>query len=300
MTHGGDGDQVAVDPTNPKKAYSARGGQYMTTIDGGKTEWISPLPGSTGLPSCCKDANGVEIGSVGRPILVDPDDSNNVDVVDSPDHKKLFQSRDSGKTFTLIGKFSSGVKANSTSMVATDHNTMWVALDSGMVAVSRNVLTNSPTWTEFPVTDAPYDANSDPDHPTATAVAIDPTNTWRVVVVYGGFSTKHVFMTTDGGSHWRDISGELPDRPLMAVVINEKTRPHAIVVAGLGGGVFESLNEGESWHVLGTGFPNVLVTGLALDTSVDPSLLVAATCGSSVFSMNLENPPPAPPPPPPR
>jgi hypothetical protein len=83
MTHGGDGDQVAVDPTNPKKAYSARGGQYMTTTDGGKTEWISPLPGSTGLPSCCKDANGVEIGSVGRPILVDPDDSINVYVVDS-------------------------------------------------------------------------------------------------------------------------------------------------------------------------------------------------------------------------
>jgi hypothetical protein len=79
----------------------------------------------------------------------------------------------------------------------------------------------------------------------------------------------------------------------------KKTRPHAIVVAGLGGGVFESLNEGESWHVLGTGFPNVLVMSLALDASVDPSLLVAATWGRSVFSMNLENPPPPPPPPPP-
>jgi len=61
---------------------------------------------------------------------------------------------------------------------------------------------------------APVDPDTGVAAP-ATAVAIDPTNTWRVVVVYGGFSkidallwpTKHVFMTTDGGSQWRDISG---------------------------------------------------------------------------------------------
>jgi photosystem II stability/assembly factor-like uncharacterized protein len=295
MTHGGDGDQVAVDPTNPKKAYAARGGQYMTTVDGGKTPWITPLPGSTGLPSCCDP-----VGSVGRPILVDPDDSNNVYVVDSPDHKKLFQSRDGGKTFTLINTFKSGVEASSPSMVPNANYIMWVALDSGKVAVNQNILTTPSIWTELDVPD-PDTRVAAP----ATAVAIDPTDTRRVVVVYGGFSkidalllpTKHVFMTTDGGSNWRDISGDLPDRPLMAVVINKNTRPHAIVVAGLGG-VFESLNEGESWHVLGTGFPNVLVMSLALDTSVDPSLLVAATWGRSVFSMNLENPPPPRPPPP--
>jgi photosystem II stability/assembly factor-like uncharacterized protein len=309
---GGDGNQVAVNRSDPAKAYGATGGAYMTTIDGGRT-WPNSPSASSHLP----DYKGI---SSGRPILVDPTDPNNVYVISSPDHLKLFQSRDGGKTFgttstpTPINTFSAGVNANSTSMVAIDNNTMWVALDSGKVAVSRNVLTNLPTWTELTVPGAPVNPDSVNGTITPAAVAIDPADTRRVVVVYGGFSkidallwpTQHVFMTADGGSHWRDISGvpnggidNLPDRPLTAVAINEKTSPHAIVVAGLGG-VFESLNAGESWHALGRGLPNVLVTSIALDTSVDPPLLFAATWGRSVFSMELKlaNPPPPRPQPP--
>lgn len=48
-----------------------------------------------------------------------------------------------------------------------------------------------------------------------TAVAVDPTNANQVVVVYPGFSgvnallnpSRHVFMTTDDGTTWSDISG---------------------------------------------------------------------------------------------
>ena len=282
----GDGNQVVVNPFNPAVAYSATGGAFMITTDGGKT-WQHPASADTGLP----DFRGM---SVGRPILIDPVNPNNVYVISSPDHLQLFTSNNAGATFTLIHTFSSGVNANSTSMVAIDNNTMWVGLDNGRVAFSTNVLSGrSSTWQEMTVPNAPAKP---------ARVAVDPTDTRRVVVVYDGVSginasiapTRHVFVTSNRGQSWTDISGvpnggtnNLPDLPLYGVAINEKTTPHTIVVAGYGG-VFLTRNEGNTWQAVGTGLPNVVVSSIALDTSADPPLLRAGTWGRSV--LELEGP----------
>ena len=107
----------------------------------------------------------------------------------------------------------------------------------GAVAVSTNFRAASPTFTIKTVTGAP---SANP-----IQIAIDPENTDRVVVVYPGFSgtpvgalSRHVFMTTDGGTTWADIGGTastptamVPDLPLYSVVIDPQTSPHSIIVS---------------------------------------------------------------------
>lgn len=126
--------------------------------------------------------------------------------------------------------------------------------------------------------------------PSYQTVAFDPTcdNT-----VYVGVETQatHVFMTTDDGATWTDISGvinggsgNLPDLPLHSVVIDAGTSPHTIVVAS-DAGVMQSADLGNTWQVLGARMPTVEVTSLALDSGANPPLLRAGTYGRSVFEL---------------
>jgi hypothetical protein len=117
--------------------------------------------------------------------------------------------------------------------------------------------------------------------------------------VYPGFSgvdalinpSRHVFMTSNGGETWADISGvlnggvtNLPDLPLYSVLIDPNTTPHTIIVAG-DGGVFQTADQGKSWQKLGLSLPNAQMVMLALDSSVSPELLRVGSWGRGAFQL---------------
>ena len=168
-----------------------------------------------------------------------------------------------------------------------DSNKIWVALLDGTLQRTSNALTGAAsTWTSVNV-----NAPTAPSQAVA-AIAIDPTNTNQVIVVYNGFSmtsgsglsTGHVFMTSDNGTSWSDISGNLPDTPLTSVIMDPSTSPHGIVVAGWGG-VFRSGNGGTTWESAGAAFPNAFATSLAFDANAVPPLLRAGTFGRSAWEL---------------
>ena len=130
-------------------------------------------------------------------------------------------------------------------------------------------------------------------------IAIDPTNTDQVVVVYPGFTginppnrTKHIFRTLDNGASWTDISGtdggnptsNLPDLPLHSVVIDPDTSPHSYMVAS-DAGVMRSADGGPTWQILGVGLPTVYCSSLQIDATATPSLLRVGTYGRSTFEL---------------
>jgi photosystem II stability/assembly factor-like uncharacterized protein len=92
----------------------------------------------------------------------------------------------------------------------------------------------------------------------------------------------HVFTSTDGlgAAAWTDISGDLPDVPANAIVIDART--HAIYV-GTDIGVFETFDGGAHWRQLTRGMPNVAVFGLAIDKN---GRVVAATHGRGMFELS--------------
>jgi hypothetical protein len=119
-----------------------------------------------------------------------------------------------------------------------------------------------------------------------SGIAVDPFDTTIVIVVYPA-TTNQVFMTSDSGAKWKDISATLPNLPVRSVVIDPNTSPHSIII-GTDAGVLRTRNWGVSWEILGTGLPTVQCTSLAIDFGLVPSLLRVGTYGRSVFELDYE------------
>ena len=289
-TVGGDGGGVAVDPSDPRRAYTALNGAMFTTSDGG-VNW-SHSKGNDGKFRFAVDPK------LGRVVYATSDSSTDGNCTGGgcffQPGSQLFKSIDYGvtfKPFRTFYKILNGVESkvpnaiHSIATVATDPNTLWVGLADGTVqSTSYATLQEHPPWVPQTVPGAPLGQP-------VSALAIDLWNTAQAVVVYRGFTgfspTAHVFRTTNFGYNWSNISGNLPDLPLYSVVIDPGTSPHTIIVAS-DAAVLRTANLGATWEVLGTGLPMVDCTSLALDSSVTPSLLRVGTYGRSVFELTTE------------
>jgi hypothetical protein len=207
---------------------------------------------------------------------------------------KLYRSTNGGAAFTLLNTFGANVTA--IQVDPNNSNNVWIGLDSGVIQSITNALAVTPSFNLL--------GNPDPaTRPTpapVSSIAVDPSDLsgQTVVVTYEGFSataaglrTQHAYRTTDGGQNWTDISGtdgqantNLPDLPTHSVVIDPATVPPSIIVSD-DAGVLRSLDTGATWQALGTGLPNVDSTSLAIDTTVNPSVLRVGTYGRSVFTL---------------
>lgn len=293
----GDGGTVAVDPCDPTHAIGQDDACFIETTNAGGN-WSEPsvfanyagLLGFTSFQTVAFDPSCDNTVYVGVETQTTPPQSNCFN--DQLSTHDLYQSTNNGGSYTKIHSFANPITDIAT--VKIDPNTIWIGFNDGTLQFTANAQSGvSSTW-QAPATQ-PASIGGQP----VTGIAIDPTNTDVVVVVYPGFSgldpnvspTKHVFMTSDGGATWTDISGvtnggasNLPDLPLHSVVIDPSTNPHTIVVAS-DAGVMQTADLGNTWQVLGVGMPTVEVTSLALDSSTNPPLLRAGTYGRSVFEL---------------
>jgi uncharacterized repeat protein (TIGR01451 family) len=118
-------------------------------------------------------------------------------------------------------------------------------------------------------------------------VAVDPHISTTAYVAFSGFefsgAVGHVFRTIDGGLSWANVSGNLPDIPVNAIVIDPVLANTYYVATDIG--VFRTRNGGTYWSVLGAGLPRVTVLGLTLH---NPSrTLRAATHGRSMWDIHV-------------
>jgi hypothetical protein len=122
-----------------------------------------------------------------------------------------------------------------------------------------------------------------------TRVTADPIDPATVYVTLSGFTQDlagaHVFRSTDRGSHWQDISGNLPDAPVNDVVVDPGD-PQTLYL-GTDTGVWLTRNLGASWAPLGQGMPLQAVFDLMLHAG--SRTLVAATHGRSMWRLDLTN-----------
>ena len=99
----------------------------------------------------------------------------------------------------------------------------------------------------------------------------------------------HVMKTTNGGTKWTDISGNLPESPVSAIVIDtlaENGNPlmkNQCIIAGTDVGVYITTNGGVQWAQLGTGLPHVIVS----DLKMYKNMLVASAYGRSLWALDI-------------
>ena len=158
---------------------------------------------------------------------------------------------------------------------------LYVGTDDGVVSVSPDAVTSgSPSWHRVGATTLP-------GRP-VTQFAVDRSN-WRIAYIsYAGFgaatpgNTGHVFKTTDGGAHWSNVTGSLPDVPVNSIVLDPSS--DNTIYAGTDVGTFVSINGGSTWQRLGTGMPKV--SSWQLDYDASHALLINGTHGRGAYTLN--------------
>ncbi|MBI3895366.1 MAG: hypothetical protein HY313_05500 [Acidobacteria bacterium] len=184
--------------------------------------------------------------------------------------QRVWQSLDRGDHWTALSNdLTGGSSATITALAVAPSNslTLYAGTSDGRVQVSadggKNWVLAAPLPNRF-----------------VTSIAVHPQLPEQAIVGLSGFGSGHVFLTNDRGSHWQDISSNLPDIPVNAVLVDARVPDR--VYLGTDIGVFRSESDG-LWSVLNQGIPNAIVLGLSQNSAT--GLLVAATHGRGVFGL---------------
>lgn len=260
----GDGEQNLINPRDDRNvvacyqygncARSTDGGDHMvdftdaTTAD--RRNWFTPVQFDPGSPAVLYYGGN-----------------------------RLNRSTDGGATWTPISPDLTGGPGGdaypygtiTTVSAAADGRTVWVGTDDGRVWVTTDLGTH---WTR--VLDG---------QPWVTRVVVDPSAPTTAYVTLSGYRSgsprPHVLRTTNGGSSWADLSGNLPQAPVNDVVLGAGRTLYVATDQG----VFTSGSGGGFWQRLGSGLPLAPVDGLAYDPSWHR--LVAATFGRGFYRITL-------------
>jgi len=117
----------------------------------------------------------------------------------------------------------------------------------------------------------------------ATDMTLNPDNSNDITVTFGGFGTGHVFRSTNGGSIWQNISGNLPDVPHHSVVMDPAFTQNIYVGNDLG--VYVTTNGGANWHEYRAGMPYALVFDITV-VNANRQLRIA-TYGNGIWERKL-------------
>jgi photosystem II stability/assembly factor-like uncharacterized protein len=121
-----------------------------------------------------------------------------------------------------------------------------------------------------------------------TRVRFDPLERTTAYVTLSGYridsKLPHIFRTTNLGTAWNDISGNLPDAPINVVLVDPDARGRLYV--GTDVGAFFTVDTGATWHLMGSGLPNVVVSDMAIDSAT--RVARAFTHGRSMWEIDLD------------
>jgi len=261
---GGDGGYTAVNRENPDIVFAEfQGtGNLFRSINGG-LNWNSSSSGITASDRNC----------FLPPFEFDPADDQRL-VYGT---HRVYESLNGGLSWSAISGDLTATPSGAIHSIAiapSNPQTIWVTTNDGNVQVTFDggaqwnlVRTNVPGWFR-----------------SMRQVFAAPDNHLRAYVAGSAFGTEQVLRTIDGGQTWQFLDGDLPDLPVN--VLAADTRPATeVIYAGTEAGVYRSLDEGLSWHRLGTGMPNAAVIDLRLD--LPRTRLIAATQGRGVWRIDL-------------
>ena len=258
---GADGGYFVIHPTNPRIMYAeTQNTAIRKTTDGGGS-WVQCTGGITG----------------GNPwtgvITMDP---NTPDTLFTGT-QMIFRTLDGCATNWVQSSQSLSGSVTSIVVARSNSNRVYAATSAGMIIRSDDGGNTSP-WADK--TAAPVPSRTCKD------VVVDDTDEDRVLAVFGGTTggaASHVFISTNGGDSWTDISSDLPDVTMNAGAFDPNDAN--IIYVGTDVGVFRTTDGGASWQAFDNGIPNVSISDLTLDP--EDQLLVAATFGRGMYKVSV-------------
>jgi uncharacterized protein (TIGR03437 family) len=282
----GDGGFAAIDPSFPAIAYAAC--QAIPLIQIGKTINVT---GSSQFVPAVYGIDQTDITNFISPLAMDPSNPQTLYF----GTYRLWQSRDSAGRWRAISPDLTGGKRGTLKAIAvapSDSNTVYIGTTNSKVQVTTDAgsgvaasgvaesgvaASGVASWT---------DRSAGLPSRTVTDLAVDPIDPATAYVSFSGFPAAtdipgHVLRTTNGGASWTDVSGNLPNLPVNAIVVDADL-PQTLY-AGTDAGVMVTSDGGATWSSLGQGLPRVVVDSLVLQRH--SRVLRAATHGRSVWEI---------------
>jgi photosystem II stability/assembly factor-like uncharacterized protein len=265
--YGGDGFYCRVDYTNPQRVYaSSQYGGLGRSTNGGATF----LGGTSGLD--------LTYTNWMTPYVLD---KNNPLVLYCGTYK-IHRSTNGMQSWTAISpdlaKRHVQLLGTITTLdvAASDPNVIYCGTDDANVWVTKN---GGTSWT--PVN------NGLPER-WVTRVAVDPDSASVCYVTLSGYKIDlpgaHVYRTSDYGTTWQSIGGNLPDVPINDVLIDPADTRTLYVATDVG--VMHTSDLGVAWSVLAEGMPSAVPChDLVLHEGT--RMLVVYTHGRSSFRIDL-------------
>lgn len=263
--YGADGMEGIILPLNPDYMIgSIQFGSRIITQNGGQN--ITTASSSS--------ANGWWE----TPLLYDP--NNHFKVYDFKNG--VYLSEDFGYTYAYVGA-PSFVVANPENYWWQIRNAAMAENNSNIIVVSRNSnieksMDGGATFVNI--------KNNLPNH-AIQDIAFNPNNDDEFVVVNNSHQNNNqkVYITSNSGSSWRNITYNLGDIPVHTVVIEQNTNPHIYV--GTEVGVYYKPLNGTSWTFYNNGMPKVAIQELEINHGANT--IKAATWGRGLWEFDLVN-----------
>jgi len=262
----GDGGATIIDPSRPARVYQvAEEDSYIfsRSLDGGKTFTLTR-------------AVAPDLDTETRlwyfPMVVDPNNGARL-VIGT---YRLWLSSDAGSTWNVAatagqGEWSTTDPVTAIAFAPSDSTAVYAAAGGHLIA-SNDFNSGSPTW-----------RNRDlPDVQPISAIAVSASDANSLCIARNLYGTGLVFCSSNGGQTWRAATGDLPQAPVLSLLMDSRTTP-ATLYAGTIAGVRYSIDSGAHWLPLGAGLPNAAVPVLALQGR----LLAAGTHGRGAWEMLL-------------
>ncbi|MBN2414821.1 T9SS type A sorting domain-containing protein [bacterium] len=202
----GDGAFCAI-ANNGTTAYtsSQNGVMYMFTIgaSGNYTNWtrIDPL--------------GSQVNNFINPFIVDPNNGNLVYMIgrdriwrnSNASHIGLYANNQTSVNWSALTNVAAQGDTALTALEVTTSNPanrLYYGTKDGYIYRIDNANTGNPAVSYL---------FAHPDGAYLNCLAADPENGDRVLAVFSNYSVRSLYMTTNGGSTWTDISGNLEEYP---------------------------------------------------------------------------------------
>ncbi len=190
-----------------------------------------------------------------------------------------------GSTYTGLSATSiASAKASAIKVDPNVSNRVWVAFSSGAApklvrfddANATAVATNVSSGTNFPTSTSTY----------ISSIDVQRGNSNHILMTVSNYGVASVYETTDGGTNWTNIEGNLPDMPIRWGIFNPKNSDQVFLGTELGVWSTDNLNGSTTqWFADNSGFANVRVDMLQYRTS--DYTMIAATHGRGVFSTTI-------------
>ena len=250
---GADGMECFIDFRNKNVVYgTTQNGSLYKSTDGGRSIGSINKPGNFS-------------GNWVTPFLMDTEDNNTI----YAGYSDLYRSRNGGRSWSSITtSINIGGRLDEVAVAPSNHEYIYIARD-GRMWRTKDGQRSSPQWTSI----SNFSGN-------VNFIAVDPNNPERVAIATTG---SRVYISTNAGSSWTNIKGNLPSIAAECVAFDD-TKANGLYV-GMQSGIYYTNDNLDRWVPFSKNLPSVEITDL--EVHYGSRKIRAGTYGRGIWEASL-------------